>query len=716
MTTETLLVELLTEELPPKALQKLGEAFATEIFRDLESKDFLEAGAKKTVFASPRRLAVQVTNVLRESPPKEVRSKLMPVSVALDKEGKATPALKKKLGTFGYQDDADFDTIIRESVTREQDGKNEVLVLKDLAAGVLLQTQLWAAIEQAIQKLPIPKVMTYQLADGVTTVQFVRPVHRLLAMHGSEVVQVGLLGLVASNVTEGHRFQGEKIITLATANDYEVQLESKGGVIPSFDKRRAEIDRQLRANARTQNATLETADAYDALLDEVTALVEYPTVYVGTFESQFLAVPQECLMLTMRANQKYFPLLDGAGKLTNKFLIVSNMRLDDPINIVNGNERVIRPRLADAKFFYDQDRKHSLESRLPKLASIVYHNKLGSMLDRVKRIEQIAAYIAKQISSDHIELAKRAALLCKADLVTDMVGEFPELQGLMGGYYARHDGESESVAVAIASQYKLSENERDSAENLTGQILFLAEKIETLLGIFGIGLAPTGDKDPFALRRSAFGVLDTFEMFSAMARLDGQALTLKLRDLLNIGVLVFDGFSLKADVVDEVVNFVYERYRNKLNGISDRDAVDAVFALSPELDEVVKRIQAVTEFRKLVEAESLAAANKRIGNILKKANGADVSTWSESLLVEPAEKELACAFTSVRPIAQQSFALRQYADALTKLAALKTPVDQFFNDVMVMADDENVRRNRLALLQDLYGLMNQVADISKLAR
>ena len=715
MTIETLLVELFTEELPPKALQKLAEAFATEIYRGLESHDFLESGASKKVFASPRRLAVQITKVRAESLPKQVKTKLMPVSVALDKDGKATPALKKKLNTLGYQDDVDFDAILRESITREQDGKNEVLILNNIAVGVPLATRLSGAIDQAIAKLPIPKVMSYQLADGETTVQFVRPVHRLVAMHGGEIVPVGALGLTASNVTEGHRFQGQKIIAIETASDYEAQLEKVGNVIPSFEKRRAEIDRQLRTQAGEQNATLESGDTYQALLDEVSALVEMPTVYVGQFESVFLDVPQECLMLTMRANQKYFPLLDSAGKLTNKFLIVSNMRLDDATNIVSGNERVIRPRLADAKFFYDQDRKHSLESRLPKLASIVYHNKLGSMLDRVKRIEQIAAYIAKQVSSDHIELAKRAALLCKADLVTDMVGEFPELQGLMGGYYARHDGESESVALAIASQYKLSENESDSAENLTGQILFLAEKTETLIGIFGIGLAPTGDKDPFALRRSAFGVIDAFDLFGAIARQHGQPLTLKLQDLLKMGVSVFDGFSLKSDVIDEVVNFVYERYRNKLHLIFDRDAVEAVFAISPELDEIDKRIQAVTEFRKLVEAESLAAANKRIGNILKKANGVDVSTWSESLFLEPAEKELARALTNIRPIAQQSFASRQYADALTKLAALKTPVDQFFNDVMVMADDEKVRRNRLALLQDLYGLMNQVADISKLA-
>ena len=431
MTTETLLVELLTEELPPKALKKLGEAFAAEVFRSLESNDFLGDGAAKIVFASPRRLAVQITSVRTESLPKEVRTKLMPVSVALDKAGKATAALKKKLGTLGYQDDADFDAIIRQRVTREQDGKNEVLVHKELAAGTQLSIRLQGAIEQAIEKLPIPKVMSYQLADGETTVQFVRPVHRLVAMLGSEVIPVGVLGLAASNISEGHRFQGEKIITLATANEYESQLESCGNVIPGFEKRRAEIDRQLRMNAVAQNAELETGDAYAALLDEVTALVEFPTVYVGQFESAFLEVPQECLILTMRANQKYFPLLDRAGKLTNEFLIVSNMRLADPANIINGNERVIRPRLADAKFFYDQDRKQSLEARLPKLADVVYHNKLGSQGERAERVTAIARSVATLIGAP-VEESVRAARLAKADLVSDMVGEFPELQGVIG--------------------------------------------------------------------------------------------------------------------------------------------------------------------------------------------------------------------------------------------------------------------------------------------
>jgi glycyl-tRNA synthetase beta chain len=707
MTTETLLVELFTEELPPKALRKLGEAFAAEIFRDLESKDFFEADAKKTVFASPRRLAVQVTNVRRESPPKEVRSKLMPVSVALDKEGKATPALKKKLGTLGYQDDADFDAIIRENVTREQDGKNEVLVLKDLAAGAQLQTHLWAAIEQAIHKLPIPKVMSYQLADGATTVQFVRPVHRLVAMHGSDVVPVGLLGLVASNITEGHRFQGEKIIVLATANDYEVQLESKGGVIPSFDKRRTEIDRQLRANASTQNAKLETGDAYEALLDEVTALVEYPTVYVGTFESQFLAVPQECLILTMRANQKYFPLLDGTGKLTNKFLIVSNMRLDDPANIVNGNERVIRPRLADAKFFYDQDRKQSLESRLPKLANVVYHNKLGSQGERGERVATIARGVAPLIGASD-EQAVRAARLAKADLVSDMVGEFPELQGTMGRYYALHDGEPAAIADAIEDHYKPRFAGDSLARGLVGSAVSLADKLETLTGLFGIGQTPTGDKDPFALRRHALGIVRI---------IIEQDIAVSLRDLLRVA---FDGFEGKvADAQADLESFVFQRLEGYLReqGYTANE-VDAVLSQRPMLLHLVPRqLAAVRAFMQLPEAESLASANKRVANILKKneLNGEITEHAEEGRLVESAERGLFAALKTATPGASKLYEKLDFTGYLKSFAVLKTPVDEFFDSVMVMADDPILRANRLALLRDLRSAMNKVADISKLA-
>ncbi len=707
MTIETLLVELFTEELPPKALQKLGEAFAAEIFRDLESKDFLDADAKKTVFASPRRLAVQITNVRKESPPKEVRTKLMPVSVALDKEGKATPAFKKKLGTLGFQDDADFDAIIRESVTREQDGKNEVLVLTDLAVGALLQTQLWAAIEQAIQKLPIPKVMSYQLADGATTVQFVRPVHRLIAMHGSEVVQVGLLGLLASNVTEGHRFQGEKIITLASANDYEAQLESKGGVIPSFDKRRAEIDRQLRDNASKQNAQLETGDAYQALLDEVTALVEMPTVYVGQFDQVFLDVPQECLMLTMRANQKYFPLLDSTGKLTNKFLIVSNMKLDDAANIISGNERVIRPRLADAKFFYDQDRKHSLESRLPKLASVVYHNKLGSQGERVERVAAIARGVASLIGAS-IEQAIRAARLAKADLVSDMVGEFPELQGIMGRYYALHDGESAAVADAIEDHYKPRFAGDSLPRGSVGSAVSLADKLETLTGLFGIGQLPTGDKDPFALRRHALGIVRIIVE---------QDISVSLRDLLRVA---FDGFQGKvADAQVDLENFIFQRLEGFLReqGYTANE-VEAVLSQRPMLLNLVPRqLAAVRAFMQLPEAESLASANKRVANILKKnePNGEITEHAEEGRLVESAELGLFAALKSATPGASKLFETQDFTGYLKSFAVLKAPVDDFFDTVMVMADDPVLRSNRLALLRDLRAAMNKVADISKLA-
>lgn len=704
MTTETLLVELFTEELPPKALQKLGEAFAAEIFRDLESKYFLEAGAKKIVFASPRRLAVQITNARKESPPKEVRRKLMPVSVALDKEGKATPALKKKLGTLGYQDDADFDAIIRERVTREQDGKNEVLVLKDLAAGVLLQTHLSAAIEQAIQKLPIPKVMSYQLADGATTVQFVRPVHRLIAMHGSEVVPVGVLGLVASNVTEGHRFQGEQIVTLATASDYETQLESKGGVIASFDKRRDEIDRQLRANASKQNAKLESGDAYDALLNEVTALVEFPTVYVGEFEPVFLNVPQECLILTMRANQKYFPLLDSAGKLTNKFLIVSNMKLDDATNIISGNERVIRPRLADAKFFYDQDRKHSLESRLPKLASVVYHNKLGSQGERVERVAAIARGVAPLIGAP-AEQAVRAARLAKADLVSDMVGEFPELQGIIGRYYALHDGEAAAVADAIEDHYKPRFAGDALPRGAVGNAVSLADKLETLTGLFGIGQTPTGDKDPFALRRHALGIVRIIVE---------QDISVSLRDLLRVA---FDGFQGKvADAQADLESFIFQRLEGFLReqGYSANE-VEAVLSQRPMLLNLVPRqLAAVRVFMQLPEAESLAAANKRVANILKKVEQI-TGQAEEGKLVESAERKLFDALISATPGANELFREQDFAGYLKSFAVLKAPVDEFFDNVMVMTEDTALRGNRLALLQDLRSAMNKVADISKLA-
>ena len=708
MTTATLLVELFTEELPPKALKKLGEAFTTETFQTLASNDLLEGDATKTTFATPRRLALQITNVRSESLSKEVRTKLMPVSVALDKDGKPTPALKKKLQSLGFADGVDIDGIVRERVSREQDGKNEVLIHTQLAAGSALSSRLQGAIEQAIAKLPIPKLMSYQLADGETTVQFVRPVHRLIAMHGRDVVPVNVLGLSASNVTEGHRFQGEKIITLGAASEYEAKLDTLGNVIASFDKRRAEIDRQLCAQAKAQGAALETGDTYDALLDEVTALVEYPTVYVGEFEPVFLEVPQECLILTMRANQKYFPLLDGAGKLTNKFLIVSNVRLDNAINIISGNERVIRPRLADARFFYDQDRKQSLESRLPKLASVVYHNKLGTQGEREGRVAAIARGVAELIGAP-IEPAVRAAQLAKADLVTDMVGEFPELQGTMGRYYALHDGESVDVADGIEDHYKPRFAGDALPRGPVGCVVALADKLETLTGLFGIGQTPTGDKDPFALRRHALGIVRIVVE---------QDLAVSLRDLLRVA---FDAFQGKiSDAHAELESFIFQRLEGYLRDQGyTANEIDAVLSQLPMLLHLVPRqLAAVRAFMQMPEAESLAAANKRVANILKKAeqNGSVPGNAEESKLVEAAERGLFAALKTATPGASKLYQAQDFTGYLKSFAVLKAPVDDFFDTVMVMADDPKLRDNRLALLHDLRSAMNKVADISKLAR
>lgn len=708
MMTEVLLVELFTEELPPKALQKLGETFATEIFQALASNDFLEADAQKITFASPRRLAVQITRVRAVSLPKEVRTKLMPVGVALDAAGKPTPALKKKLQSLRYPSDADFDLIVLERLTREQDGKNEVLIHTEVAAGTALSVRLQGAIEQAIEKLPIPKVMSYQLADGETTVRFVRPVHRLIAMHGRSVVAINILGLMASNVTEGHRFQGEKIIALGGAGEYEAKLESVGNVIPSFDKRRAEIDRQLRLHANAQSAALESGYAYDALLDEVTALVEYPTVYIGEFEPLFLAVPQECLVLTMRANQKYFPLLDTSGKLINKFLIVSNMCLDDATNIIAGNERVIRPRLADARFFFDQDRKQTLASRLPKLASVVYHNKLGSQGERVERVAAIARAVAELIGAP-VERADRAARLAKADLVTDMVGEFPELQGIMGRYYALHDGESADIADAIEDHYKPRFAGDALPRGRLGCAVALADKLETLAGLFGIGQTPTGDKDPFALRRHALGIIRI---------MIEQDLPVSLYDLLRAAFAAFPANIGHAQ--GELESFIFQRFEGFLREQSyTANEVNAVLTKRPMLLHLVPRqLAAVRAFTQMPEAESLAAANKRVANLLKKAgqNGAVPVRVEEDKLIEPAERELFAALKSTTPGASERFQAQDFTGYLKSFAVLKAPVDEFFDNVMVMADDPALRGNRLALLHDLRNAMNKVADISKLAQ
>jgi glycyl-tRNA synthetase beta chain len=710
---KNLLVELFVEELPPKALKKLGEAFATALTDSLKAQGLVDAAVVPTPFASPRRLAVRVEAVAERAADRAVQQKLMPVAVGLTPEGQPTPALLKKLGALG------LDASVVGQLKRVNDGKAEVLFHDSLAPGATLAEGLQKALDEAITKLPIPKVMTYQLADGWTSVHFVRPAHSLVALWGADVVPVQALGLTAGRQTRGHRFEATRDpIEVHEADSYPEQLRHDGAVIASFDARRAEIVRQLGEAAAKIGGGVRPVDD-EALLDEVTALVERPNVLVGQFEAEFLEVPQECLILTMKANQKYFPLLDAQGKLTNRFLVVSNISPADPSAVIGGNERVVRPRLADAKFFFDQDRKKTLESRVAGLDKVVYHGKLGSQGERTQRVQAIARAIVHQLgehqpssvqSHDELQMlahkVDQAARLAKTDLLTDMVGEFPELQGIMGGYYARHEGLRDGVAIAIEDHYKPRFAGDTLPRNHTGTVLALADKLETLVGLFGIGQLPTGDKDPFALRRHALGVIRL---------LVEKNLPLDLPELISAAVPAFG--ERIADPRTALLDFVFDRLAVSLReqGYSAQE-VDAVLALRPErLGEVPRRLAAVRAFAGLPEAPALSAANKRVGNILKKAEGAVDSRVDIALLKERAEAALHEALQRVQPEADAAFEQGDYTASLQALAALKTPVDAFFDGVMVNADDPALRANRLGLLATLHTAMNRVADLSRLA-
>ena len=708
MSTNPLLIELLTEELPPKALQKLGKAFAQGVYQSLDKQHLLGEQCKLESFATPRRLGVRLSQVLAQAPEQAFAEKLMPVKIGLDENGNASAALQKKLAAKGlaHLNVADL--------SRESDGKQEYLIAKGTAPGAQLAALLQTAIDDAIADLPIPKVMRYQLADGQTSVRFVRPVHGLVILFGDQVLPVSVLGISSSHVTRGHRFLSNAPVQLHNANTYEQQLREEGKVIASYEERRDMISTLLANQAASLGATIGNDPEVTALLDEVTSLVEYPAVYIGQFEEKFLAVPPECLILTMRLNQKYFPLFDPAtGKLTHHFLIVSNMDIDNPQQIIEGNERVVRPRLADAEFFFNTDRKMPLAARVEQLATIVYHNKLGTQLDRSERVRKIAAYIAQQLNAN-VALADRAALLAKADLGSNMVGEFPELQGIIGAYYAKADGESEEIVSALADQYRVRYDKPVNKETLTSAILFIAERTESLVGIWGIGLVPTGERDPHALRRAALGLISAVEQLAAGHFLNLQT-KLSLNVLLEFAAGTFENITLNPNTVDEVQAFIYERYRNQLNGDYDRSVVDAVIALAPPLHEIIDRVKAVTAFAQLPEADSLAAANKRIANLLKKVDGSLPAINSE-ILLEPAEKALANTIDKIQPVALDHFGKGEFEASLSSIASTREAVDTFFTDVMVMAEDPAIRNNRLALLSVLHGTMNLVADISRLAK
>jgi glycyl-tRNA synthetase beta chain len=691
----SLLVELLTEELPPKALARLGTSFAEGIVERLAARDLIEGAPSFEKYATPRRLAVLVRNVRTVAPEKQVREKVLPVSVALDKDGQPTAPLAKKLAALGFPD------FPLAELERAQDGKAEAFFLRYAAPGATLADGLQSALDETLARLPIPKVMTYQRPDG-TNVQFVRPVQRLVAMHGREVVPVTALGIDSGDTTIGHRFMSHGFVQIANADSYADTLMSKAHVVASFEDRKESIRTQLQAFARDDRVVMP-----EALLDEVNALVEWPVVYQCHFGEEFLQVPQECLILTMQTNQKYFALTDEHGKLRSRFLIVSNIDTKTPSEIVEGNERVVRPRLADAKFFFEQDKKKRLADRVPLLANVVYHNKLGSQLERVKRVEALAGEIAPMVGVD-VALTRRAALLAKADLLTDMVGEFPELQGTMGTYYARHDGEPEEVALACSEHYQPRFSGDETPSTGVGCAVALADKLETIVGIWGIGLQPTGEKDPFALRRHALGVLRI---------LLEKRLAIDLLDLLRAAQKQFAGMPQVAESTDAIHAFFIDRLRGVLRERGfNASEIEAVLSLNPtRLDDIVARLDAVREFAALPEAASLAAANKRISNILKKSSEELAAAVQPALLGEAAEQALYAQLEQVAPRVQSQLAERNYTEALSALAALRDAVDTFFNDVMVNAEDPALRRNRLALLGALHQQMNCVADISKLA-
>jgi glycyl-tRNA synthetase beta chain len=701
----TLLLEVFTEELPPKSLRRLGEAFSEGIFSALKSAGLVSDSSQVTGYATPRRLAVQITNVLSQAPDYPVREKLLPTAIAFDAQGQATAPLLKKLSALGYAN-IDLSTL-----EKAGEGKNEALYLNIIAKGAELKLSSQTALEQTLSKLPIAKMMHYQVLqkDGqLADVQFARPAHRIVALHGDQVINLSSLGIDAANQTEGHRFLAPGTLTIQSADQYENDLESKAKVIPSFMKRRAQIE-----SALTQAAGNDRVLMPESLLDEVTALVEWPVVYECHFDPEFLEVPQECLILTMQTNQKYFALTDQAGKLRNRFLIVSNIETDKPHAIISGNERVVRPRLSDARFFFQQDQKRALASRVIDLEKVVYHNQLGSQLERMKRVQAIAAGVAEKTSGD-MALAHRAAEIAKADLLTDMVGEFPELQGIMGCYYAQLDGEHPDVAAACSEHY-MPRFAGDTLPNTaTGTILAIADKLETLVGIWGVGLAPTGDKDPYALRRHALGICRL---------LIEKNLSLSLPDLIELARAQFAQKEVQEKAnANAIYEFVIERLRAYLRDQSvagkpfTSAEIDAVLSQEPaQINDLIGRLSALREFNALPEAAQLAAANKRISNILKKTTTPIPEVCASKLFINPAETHLYRALEKISPALNAAYEKRQFVELLKALVALSAPIDQFFADVMVMDPNAELRDNRLALLQQLHQKMNLVADIGKLA-
>lgn len=687
MTTQNFLVEIGTEELPPKALKTLATSFADNVEAELN-----QAGLtfdKIEWFAAPRRLAVKVLNLATQQPSKEIEKRGPAVSAAFDAEGKPTKAAEGWARGCG---------ITVEQAERIATDKGEWLVHRAKIEGQPTKNLLNDIVANALAKLPIPKPMRW--ADK--TVQFIRPVHTVTMLLGDELIEGEILGVASARTIRGHRFLGEKEFEIQHADQYPQLLREKGSVVADFNERKAEILAKSQAKATALGGV---ADIEESLLEEVTSLVEYPNVLAAKFEERFLAVPAEALVYTMKGDQKYFPIYDKDGKLLPHFIFVSNINPEDPTAIIEGNEKVVRPRLTDAEFFFKTDLKQKLVDRLPRLETVLFQQQLGTLKDKTDRIEQLAGEIAKQIGADEAK-AKRAGLLSKCDLMTNMVFEFTDTQGVMGMHYARHDGEDEEVAVALNEQYMPRFAGDELPKSLVASAVALADKFDTLTGIFGIGQAPKGSADPFALRRAALG---------ALRIIVEKNLPLDLEDLVKKSAALFGDKLTNKNVVADVVDFMLGRFRAwyQDEGIAV-DVIQAVLARRPTRPaDFDARVRAVSHFRTLDSAEALAAANKRVSNILAKAD-ATIGEINLTACVEPAEKALAEAVLALRTEVQPLIAKGDYTAVLDKLANLRVPVDSFFDNVMVNAEDPALRQNRLAILNTLQGLFLQVADISVL--
>lgn len=698
MKLDNLLIELLTEELPPKSQKQLGVAFARSVKEFLVKHHLANETSEDSVFSTPRRIGIYLKDVKDEAANQNTSIKLMPASIGFDVSGKPTEALLKKLHGIGLDQKA------VSLIVKKNESNNEVLYIDKDLEGAKLKDIIAECISSSLTRLPIKKMMSYQLSDGWTTVNFVRPAHGLIILHGANIIKTNVLGIESNRSTLGHRFESKKeVIEIQHADEYKEQMKAEGNVIVSFEERKTLIKNSLNDKATNLSNQLTPINDED-LLEEVTALVEYPNVLVGEFESKFLEVPQECLILTMKANQKYFPLIDKNNKLANQFLIVSNISPKNSTLIIQGNEKVIRPRLSDAEFFYTQDKKKPLKDYLSQLQHIVYHNKLGTQSERSERVKMIASLIVKNLNqSKLLDAVLLASDLSKADLSTNMVGEFPELQGIMGRYYALNEKISEEVAFAIEDHYKPRFSGDTLPRNPVGDIVAIADKIETLIGLFSIGEKPTGDKDPFALRRQVIGII--------------RILTEKNISL-NLNTTISD--SIKATKLAEskdLNSFIYDRISNffKDQGYAALD-IEAVLAIDSGLiSEIPKRLNAIKEFSQLPESKDLASANKRVGNILKKADFKSALKIDPALLKDIAEVNLYKTLDLVDAEARKEYLANNYSSSLKLLCKLKNPIDQFFNDVMVNVEDESLKMNRLALLEKLYSAMNLVADLSKLS-